>query len=148
MNLRLGALALSCLAVLAVSGVALAASTKNNTLTGNSLGDPNNAMSLQVTVKKGTAKTVSKVKAQNFNYACDDETTTGEQSYTFPGRFKVKKVDGKYVFGDTSANTADPYWRVSGSLNKRGTSGYVETYYRFKSGNFYCGGNGGANIKK
>lgn len=147
-NLRLGALALSCLAVLAVGGVALAAGTKTNTLTGNSVGDPNNAMSLQVTVKKGKAKTVSKVNAQNFNYACDDETTTGEQSYSFPGKFKVKKVAGQYVFGGTSADTADPYWRVSGSLNKSGTTGYVETYYRFKAGNFYCGGNGGANIKK
>jgi len=148
MNLRLGAFALSCLAVLAACGVALAAGTRTNTLTGNSLGDPNNAMSLQVAVKKGTAKTVSKVKAQNFNYACDDEVTTGEQSYSFPGKFKVKKVEGKYVFGGTSKDTADPYWRVSGSLNKGGTTGYVETYYRFKSGNFYCGGNGGANIKK
>jgi hypothetical protein len=148
MNLRLGALALSCLAVLAVGGVALAAKTKTNTLTGTSLGDPNNVMSLKVSVKKGKAKTVSKVKAENFNYACDDETTTGEKSYTFPGKFKVKKVDGKYVFGGTSKNTADPYWRVNGYLNKGGTSGYVESYYKFTSGNQYCGGNGGANIKK
>ncbi len=145
MKRKIGAAVICCLVAVGAAGAAQGAS---NTLTGTSLGDPNNAMSLQVTVKKGTAKTVSKVNARNFNYACDDEVTTGEKSYSFPGKFKVKKVDGKYVFGGTSADTADPYWRVSGSLNKKGTSGYVETYYRFKSGSFYCGGNGGANIKK
>jgi len=149
MNMRFvaGLIAAGLIALAAVSAAA-AAKSQSNTLTGTSLGDPNNRMSLKVSVKKGTAKKVSKVKAENFNYACDDEETTGEKSYTFPGSFKVKKVDGQYAFGGHSKASAMPYWRVSGSLNKKGTSGYVETYYNFRSGDLHCGGNGGANIAK
>lgn len=105
-------------------------------------------MSLVVSVKKGVASKVKNVKAVNFNYACDDEETTGEKSYSFPGTFKVKKVSGQYVFGGQSKQSASPYWRVSGSLNKKGTSGSVETYLNFKLGSLHCGGNGGSNVSK
>lgn len=145
MNKGLMASAVCC--AVALAG-AVTASGATNVLTGNSVGDPNNAVSIKVTVKKGVAKAVKGVKTENYNYVCDDEETTGESSATIPGSFKVKKVDGKYAFSGKTAPGTDPYWRVGGTVNKKGTSAQVEVYYVFKWGSLYCGGNSGAIVEK
>ena len=84
-------------------------------------------ISLTVNVKKGVARSVTKVKLRNLVPTCgEDEPVPGDPiDVNLKGTYKTKaeRVNGTKVrsFKKNKAKGRNAEWRISGSLNKRGT---------------------------